>query len=180
MTVRDLLTAELTLEAAFTRMHLERVPMDRLDYKAHDRSMTLGWLATFLAIMPTWGGYTLMRDSFDVAPPGGQAPRPEIARSSADLLKMFDANVADVRATLATIGEDRLAEPWTLLAAGRQIFSQPRALVFQTLLHPSHGASPRPAGSVSPADRRRRTGRVQRVCGRGGRHVHRALVDHIG
>ena len=58
MTVRDLLTAELTLEAAFTRMHLERVPMDRLDYKAHDKSMTLGWLATFLAIMPTWGGYT--------------------------------------------------------------------------------------------------------------------------
>lgn len=134
MTVRDLLTAELTLEAAFTRMHLERVPMDRLDYKAHDKSMTLGWLATFLAIMPTWGGYTLTRDSFDVAPPGGQAPRPEIARSSADLLKMFDANVADVRAALATIGEDRLAEPWTLLAAGRQIFSQPRALVFQTYL----------------------------------------------
>ena len=45
---------------------------------------------------------------------------------------MFDANVADVRAALATIAEHRLAEPWTLLAAGQQIFSQPRALVFQT------------------------------------------------
>ena len=31
--------------------------------------MTLGWLATFTAILPSWGATTLGQDSFDVTAP---------------------------------------------------------------------------------------------------------------
>ena len=30
---------------------LERVPMDKRDFKPHEKSMTLGWLATCIAIL---------------------------------------------------------------------------------------------------------------------------------
>ena len=51
MRTTQLLLQELDLEADFTRRHLERVPMDRPDLKPHEKSMTLGWLATFIAML---------------------------------------------------------------------------------------------------------------------------------
>ena len=76
MALSEPLIAELDVEAVFTRRHLERVPMDRLDFTPHLSSMTLGWLATFLAIVPTWGDFVLTGDSFDVAPAGAAPPKP--------------------------------------------------------------------------------------------------------
>ena len=55
MRTTELLLTELDLEAHYTRKHLERVPMDQLDFEPHEKSMTLGWLATFTAILPSWG-----------------------------------------------------------------------------------------------------------------------------
>ena len=132
MTLSESLTAELDLEALFTRRHLERVPIDRLDYKPHKSSMTLGWLATFLAIIPTWGGLTLTRDSFDVAPVGAAPPKHTVAESRDQLLNLFDTNSANVRAALVGASDGHLHRPWSLLAGGKTIFTQPRFLVFET------------------------------------------------
>src|ERR671932_2884533 len=50
MPLSEFLLPELDVEAPYTRQHLERVPMGRLDFKPHERSMTLGWLATRAAV----------------------------------------------------------------------------------------------------------------------------------
>ncbi|HET6701584.1 MAG TPA: hypothetical protein VFH14_07265, partial [Gemmatimonadaceae bacterium] len=81
MPVRDLLLPELELEGSFTRKHLERVPMTSLGFKPHSKSMTLGELSTFLAVIPTWGLFALATDSLDVAPGGEPLPQPEVVRS---------------------------------------------------------------------------------------------------
>jgi hypothetical protein len=47
MTLRDALLQEFDLEMPFTRRSIERVPMDKFAWKPHEKSMTLGWLATF-------------------------------------------------------------------------------------------------------------------------------------
>lgn len=89
MTLRDALLREFDLELPFTRRSLERVPMDKLDWKPHEKSMTLGWLATFLAICPSWGVMTIEKDEFDPrAASGGQ--RPEVAKSTDALLALFE------------------------------------------------------------------------------------------
>jgi hypothetical protein len=54
MTIGDPLVQEFDLELPFTRRCLERVPIDRFEWKPHEKSMTLGWLSTFLALVPTW------------------------------------------------------------------------------------------------------------------------------
>src|SRR5688500_16164062 len=88
MPVRDLLLPELTLEASFTRQHLERVPMNTLGFKPHSKSMALGELSTFLAVIPTWGQFILTMESLDVAPEGVPLPQTEVVRSQQELLDM--------------------------------------------------------------------------------------------
>lgn len=133
MRTTELLLQELDLEAQYTRKHLERVPMDKLDFKPHEKSMTLGWLATFTAILVNWGTITLARNEFDVAPPGGQ-PDAKLASSTDELLALFDKNIAATRQALGGLTEQQLDEPWTLKAGGRTIFSKPRGLVYRTFV----------------------------------------------
>jgi hypothetical protein len=98
--MRDLsafLITELDLEMAATPAHLERVSFHRFDFKPHDRSMILGWLATFNAILPSWGALALRGNSFDVQPPGGPTIERKNAGSIRELLETFDRNVAEVR-----------------------------------------------------------------------------------
>jgi uncharacterized damage-inducible protein DinB len=129
----ELLLKELDLESLYTRRHLERVPMDKLDFKPHEKSMTLGWLATFIAILPSWGALTLGQNEFDVA-----APMPpehsKVATSREDLLALFDRNIASTRQALTQMTDDRLDEPWSLKAGGHTVFTQPRGLVYRTFI----------------------------------------------
>ena len=48
------LAGELRHEAAGTRKLLSRIPEDKLDWKPHDKSMTLGRLACHVAELPQW------------------------------------------------------------------------------------------------------------------------------
>jgi len=133
MPVRDLLLPELDLEASFTRKHLERVPMNTLGFKPHSKSMTLGELSTFLAVIPTWGSFVLTLDSLDVVPEGVPLPQQEVVRSQQALLDMFDWNVIAVKGSLGKASDPHLQKPWSLLANGKPVFTQPRYLVFRTL-----------------------------------------------
>ena len=132
MALNEFLMPELDLEMAATRAHLERVPVNRLDFKPHEKSMTLGWLATFNAMLPSWGAFALTGDSFDVKPVGGPTIERKTAGSIRELLDLFDKNVAEVRAKLAHTDDAAMRQSWSLLAAGEVVFKQPRFLVFRT------------------------------------------------
>ena len=133
MKITELLAKELQLETLYTRRHLERVPMDKRDFKPHEKSMTLGWLATFTAILPNWGVTTLTQDAFDVT-----APMPpehmKVAETREELLALFDKNLAELRAALTRTTDAALDEPWALKAGPQVIFSQPRGLVYRTFI----------------------------------------------
>ena len=78
MAIKDGLLAEFDHEMGTTRRLLERLPDDKLSWKPHDRSMSMGGLATHLANLPNWGGNILNEPFFDLAgaPPNlhGQEP----------------------------------------------------------------------------------------------------------
>ena len=134
MRVTDLMLQELDLEAFYTRRHLERVPMDKLDFKPHDKSMSLGWLATFTAILPSWGTLVLAKAEYDVAPAEGSNDDYSIATTTTALLARFDTNMSAMRSALTALTEPQLDEPWALKAAGATFFSQPRGLVYRTFI----------------------------------------------
>jgi uncharacterized damage-inducible protein DinB len=130
MAIKDGLLAEFDHEIGTTRRLLERVPDDRLSWKPHEKSMSLGRLATHLSDLPHWGGTILNDDSFDLA----SAP-PNVAEraSRADIITALDAAAKDTRARLDRTDAE-LASPWTLKRGGHQIFSMPRATAFRTFV----------------------------------------------
>src|SRR5882672_6107360 len=110
MKLSQALLKEYDLEMEFVRRHLEHVPDGKGAWKPAEKSMPLGWLATFLAILPTWSNDILDKDEFDVNPPKGTGMKPTVAETRADLLALFDKNVQAGRAALAKIDEAKLEE----------------------------------------------------------------------
>ena len=66
MAIVDSLIPEFDHEMATTRKVLERVPEERFDWKPHEKSFSLGVLATHVATLPTWGTETLTRSEIDL------------------------------------------------------------------------------------------------------------------
>ena len=133
MALNQALLGEFDQEIAKTRKTLERVPEDKFGWKPHEKSGTMGWLASHLADLPSWTAFTLEQSSIDLNPPGGHTPRPQAA-SRQELLERFDANAAAARAAIAAAGDDRFMEPWSLLSAGKTIFTLPKAAVLRSFV----------------------------------------------
>ena len=132
MPIRDVFLPEFDYEMANTRKTLERFPEDRVTWKPHDKSMTMGRLAGHLAELPSWMTMTLNTESVDVAPPGGPKFQPKIASTQADLLGFFDKNVADARAALASATDEQMMASWSLMAGGKTLMTMPRMAALRT------------------------------------------------
>ena len=133
MTIAEMLLPEFDREVAITRKTLERVPDDRFDWKPHEKSTTMGGLATHLSNLLSWAVHTIEKDSIDLAP-GGVPVRPEPVRSAAEAVEVFDRNAAAARSAIAGADDGRMAGTWTLFANGQQIFAQPRAGVLRGMV----------------------------------------------
>jgi uncharacterized damage-inducible protein DinB len=129
------LVQELEQEAQTTRRVLERVPEDRLNWRPHAKSLTLGQLAMHVATIP--GALTeVSTRPFDVHT---EIPRPTAA-STDELLDTLARSVANAKALLRSMGDAALASPWTLVDGDREVASVPRGafLRFTMLNHWYH------------------------------------------
>jgi uncharacterized damage-inducible protein DinB len=124
------LLPEFDHEMATTRRALERVPEDKLGWKPHDKSMTLGALATHLATINHWAEAIMGTESFDVAT---APPNPEL-KSRAEILAAFDENTAAARKAISAATDAQLFQPWTLLSSGNTIFTLPRVAVLRSFI----------------------------------------------
>ncbi|MBO0798867.1 MAG: hypothetical protein J2P31_08580 [Blastocatellia bacterium] len=72
----DLLLKELSQEAAITRRVLERVPGDKLDWRPHPKSMSLGELALHVANIPGNVSKLIRAGEFDASQTNFTPPAP--------------------------------------------------------------------------------------------------------
>src|SRR4051794_5093395 len=124
MTIADLLLPEFDQEMATTRRTLERVPEDKFSWKPHDKSFSMGNLASHIANMVAWTNDTMNRVEFDLATVTPEEMN-KAAKNRAELLAWFDANVASARAELAKPDSD-YSVPWTLKNGAAVFFTMPR------------------------------------------------------
>ncbi|HEY1272027.1 MAG TPA: DinB family protein [Terriglobales bacterium] len=127
----ELFLAELDREARGTRSALSRVPEGRSDWKPHEKSMALGYLAHLCATMPSWIEMVVNTDEFDMKPSNGGAPRPPQAQSRRQLAEALDASVAKARQALENTTDEHLLKPWRLLAGGHVVSEDPRHIVIR-------------------------------------------------
>ena len=112
---------------ANTRKTLERVLEDKLGWKPHPKSFSMGQLASHIVSMLGWSKVTIEQDSFDVA----TNPQQPEYKSRKELLENFDKNVAEARASIAKASDDELRKPWSLMRGSQAIFTQPRSALLR-------------------------------------------------
>ena len=130
MALVDGLLPEFDREMTTTRKLLERVPDEKLAWKPHQKSFSIGELATHLATLPLWGMETLTRSEFDV----GTTPPPAALASKQEIIATFDKNVASTRSALAGRTDADLMGIWTLKRSGHTLFSMPRSVVWRSFV----------------------------------------------
>jgi uncharacterized damage-inducible protein DinB len=124
VTPKGALLSEFDDEVASTRRLLDRVPDAAFAWRPHERSMSLGELATHLAHIPRWGVSILERDGYDLELDSkGHAPA---ETSRAAVLETFDRHTSDVRRALVARLDAELEAPWALRRAGHLVMSMPR------------------------------------------------------
>lgn len=138
MTLTEMFLAELEREAPRTRRALEQVPLDRDDWKPHQKSMPLGRLAGLVASMPSWVSLIIDQDELNLTPPPGQGTYQQPAMK--DLVAVHDANVQKGCDALTNTTDDYLLTTnWRLVAGGQVVLDQPRHIVLRdTINHLAH------------------------------------------
>ena len=134
MKISEILLPEFDQESAMTKSVLERCPEAKFDFKPHAKSWELIKLANHLANLPSWTMITMKQDVFDVAPPGAEPYKEELATTTAALVAKFDKNTADARAAIAEASDADFAKIWTMQKGGQDIFSMPKMVCLRSFV----------------------------------------------
>ena len=130
MAINEGLIGELEMEAATTRKVLERIPAEIFDWKPHEKSMTMGRLATHVADMFGWYIPALEADELDFAA-GYNEPKAENAE---DLTAILDKNVAAATESLRKTDDETLRKMWKLRDGENVFFEVPKVQVLRGMV----------------------------------------------
>ena len=126
MTIAESILPEFEMEMAGTRKVLERIPDNKLDWKAHPKSNPIGWVASHLVEIVGWVEGILTQDTWDINPEGGQPYRTTILGSRQEILDLFDANVVAARKQIGATSDEAFAKSWSLLSGGQELITMPK------------------------------------------------------
>jgi uncharacterized damage-inducible protein DinB len=134
VTIAETFLPEFDTEMATTRRVLERVPSDKVNWKPHPKSFSMGHLAQLVSWMPGWITNMLGDTSLDL-----RASATYTNEKTETLLAGFDENVAQARAALAAATDADFAVAWSLKFGERVVMTLPRRdVVRQTINHLVH------------------------------------------
>ncbi|MCX7013682.1 MAG: damage-inducible protein DinB [Candidatus Sumerlaeota bacterium] len=133
MTISQGLIAGFLSEVPATRRVLEAVPEKRLDYKPHEKSMTLGRLAGHVAEIPRLASWFKMNE-LDFAAPAGWSFKPFTPANRADLLRFLEEQIASFEPALKDKDDAFLSAIWTLRRGEKVLLSLPREAAIRSMV----------------------------------------------
>jgi uncharacterized damage-inducible protein DinB len=111
---------ELEAEERATRECLENVPMEKFDWKPHDKSMPLGYLAVLVADIPRWIQHMIEFNVIDFA-----TYEQFQANTSDELVAHFEEATKNACKALAAITEEVLNKEFVLKRGDDILFTSP-------------------------------------------------------
>ena len=135
MLLSELLIKEFDGELANTKRVLERVPVDKWDWKPDEKSGSLGWMASHVATLPSFGITMCNTTNYEIE--GGARTNVD---KPADLLKVFEQVGNDARAAISKVTDDQMKENWSVTWKGKKIIEMPRysairVMCFNHIIH---------------------------------------------
>lgn len=123
MPIKDAFIAELKHEGSLTRKMLERVPLDKKDWKPHEKSMSIGRLSTHIAELIHWASRIVAADEFDFAT---ASFKPNVASTQDELLGIFDQNLETAIRDLSSMSDEDFNKIWTVKRGEVVVMSIPK------------------------------------------------------
>jgi len=128
MAMKDALLPEFDHEMAVARKVIDRVADDKFAWQPHEKSMSLGRLATHLAEIPQWAKTILSEPELNMI--SGQH-KPNTRANKAEVLAVFDANITMARDLMAGMSDAQLMSTWAFKQDGKELFSMPRVAAWR-------------------------------------------------
>jgi uncharacterized damage-inducible protein DinB len=126
------MTEELDQEKKITSRVLERVPEDKLTWKPHAKSMTLGQLALHTATIPGGIAAVAANDSFQLDPARfGNSPQPA---SRAEIMQALESSVATAKSYLDGLSSEKADAIWRMSVGEREMMAIPRKWVLRSIM----------------------------------------------
>jgi DinB superfamily len=119
MPIHELLIREFDREMSNTQKTLERVPADKWDWKPHDKSGLLGWMAGHVATLTGFTTVGIKTHALEIA--DAYIPRVE---EQADLLSTFAKMRQEASEALAGVTDEQLQQTWMQMSRSRTSFSR--------------------------------------------------------
>lgn len=123
--------AEIHQEAAITRRVFERIPEDKLTWKPHPKSMSMGQLALHIASVPGNLSKALQLEEFSPDVTNFNGPQPA---TLAEIHSTLEQSTRAAEQILGGLSEQSAAGNWCLKINGHQIFQAPRAAVIRSVM----------------------------------------------
>ncbi len=130
MALNQSLLQELEQESSNTRKMLQRVPEEHFGWKPHEKSTTLGSLASHVAEITHWLTRSLTTTEYDLA---GVNDKPVIAATSSELMQIFEDNLAKAKAELLKATDDVFMQKWKLRSGEKIFFEIPKIAVIRSM-----------------------------------------------
>jgi uncharacterized damage-inducible protein DinB len=131
MLTREDILQELDREAITTRRVLERVPEEKLDWRPHEKSFSLGQLAMHIATIPGALAKVSTRETVDVK--GADFPRPS-APSTTEPPAAPDQSSAQAHEILGSMDGESLSAPWKMVDGDQVLLTIPRATFLRSIM----------------------------------------------
>ena len=112
---------ELEAEAAASRKCLERIPENLFDWKPHEKSMTMSYLALLVAEIPKWISQMVETSEIDFGKFKHFEPK-----TTSELVNHFDENLEGARNALQNVSDEALSETFFLKNQGQVLYSSPK------------------------------------------------------
>ncbi|WP_317191661.1 DinB family protein [Fulvivirga sediminis] len=107
----QLLLTEMEQEAVTTKKMLERTPDEQLDYKPHEKNMSMRYLATHIAELPSWVPMILTTEELNFKE---SEYVPKEIKSNAELMNFYEKSLNEGLVGLTKAKLNQLEETWTL------------------------------------------------------------------
>jgi uncharacterized damage-inducible protein DinB len=130
-TMASPMLSEFLEEVTATKRVLDRVPPDKLSWKPHDKSMSLGQLAIHIATVPGSLARITQQESFDVSQNSFAPPQP---KEIGEIHAAFEQSVREVEEYLQGMTDQQAQGNWRLMVKDRELFSKPRISVLRSIM----------------------------------------------
>jgi len=131
MAISDVIIAEMMEEAEATKRVFDRLPEDKMSWKPHVKSRSLGQLALHIARVPS--GVTLLAvpDKSEVPPFESNEPQ---AISRKELVQILEEGLSTAKQTLKKMDDQAMMNAITFQKDGKEIFTLPRIAFLRNVL----------------------------------------------